>query len=59
MYIQIIKFDSWVSYASIMKCTLPIEKKFNQNEIYQLKPFPNKKDIFKLKYTNPSSFCNM
>ena len=48
-----------LSVTAIMTCTLPNEKQFNQNEIYQLRLFPNRKDIFQLKYNYPSSFCNI
>ena len=48
-----------LSVTAIMTCTLPNEKKFNQNEIYQLRLFPKRKDIFQLKYNYPSSFCNI
>ena len=48
-----------LSVTAIMTCTLPNETKFNPNELYQLRLFPNRKDIFQLKYNYPSSFCNI
>ena len=47
-----------LSVTAIMTCTLPNEKKINQNEIYQLRLFPKRKDM-PLKYNYPSSFCNI
>ena len=47
-----------IIYSVTMTCTLPKEKELNQNEIYQLRLFPNRKAIFQLKYNYPSSFCN-